>query len=508
MAENLAAKYGGTLAEDDNLAAKYGGTRVEETAPTPAPAVAPEPEPTPRPETPFLTAVGRSVAEAVPFAPQVTGVSEKGIAEARQDWPITTAATRFGTTLGEYAGAARGGPTGVGLLSAAQEASALQREGKLDFTDPTTYAKLAAAGVFGAAGAKLLARLPKLVQNVLPVGLGASQALTAKDTSGAIEAGLNVVPMALTSGSQAVRGVNRFLSSGAERAGEQLLSSKGAELAALRQAELEKAAADVASAEARRRALTGEQQTRLANATRLEEAGGRMGFAPAPPDLLPPEAVPEAQQAYESFFRNAPEKFTSEATRVAAQQAEARAAQEAADIKWSDPLAVAASMRPVGPVTPGPVSPELMEAARLLQQRELAAARARVPEEVKEAAKSRALIGSVAGVPAYIFGQRVVPITATTAAATGTLGAGIKLRQLLATDPKTKLFKDPAAANVIYDAIPRVARKFPDAFGRYLSLATDAGIRARPAFLLEALRRDPDLARAVEEEVTGEVSPE
>jgi len=27
-------------------------------------------------------------------------------------------------------------------------------------------------------------------------------------------------------------------------------------------------------------------------------------------------------------------------------------------------------------------------------------------------------------------------------------------------------------------------------------------------FLLEALRRDPDFARAVEEEVTGEVTPE
>jgi hypothetical protein len=253
--------------------------------------------------------------------------------------------------------------------------------------------------------------------------------------------------------------------------------------------------------------LTGEQQTRLANAPRLEEAGARMGLAPAPPELLPPEAVPEAKQAYESFFRNAPEKFTSEAARVAAQQAEARAAQEAADIKWSDPLAVAEAMRPAGPITPGPVSPELEAAARLLQQREIAAARTRVPEEVKETAKSRAIIGSVAGIPAYAFGQRVVPITAGTAAAAGTLGAGIKLRQLLATDPKTKLFKDPAAANVIYDVIPSVVRKFPT-LAKYASLATDKGIRARPVFLLEALRRDPDFARAVEEEVTGEVTPE
>jgi hypothetical protein len=39
-------------------------------------------------------------------------------------------------------------------------------------------------------------------------------------------------------------------------------------------------------------------------------------------------------------------------------------------------------------------------------------------------------------------------------------------------------------------------------------LATDAGIRSRPVFLLEALRRDPDFARAVAEEATGEVSDE
>jgi hypothetical protein len=331
--------------------------------------------------------------------------------------------------------------------------------------------------------------------------------LGAKDQSALWEAITGLAPAAAAAISQGVRGAYRGLTGRAEKASEQVLSAKGAELAALRQEELEKAAADVASADARRRALTGEQQTRLANAPRLEEAGARMGLAPAPPELLPPEAVPEAQQAYESFFRNAPEKFTSEAARVAAQQAEARAAQEAADIKWSDPLAVAEAMRPVGPVTPGPVPPELEAAARLLQQRELAAARARVPEEVKQAAKSRALIGTVAGVPAYAFGQRVVPITAGTAAAAGTLGAGIKLRQLLATDPKTKLFKDPAAANVIYDVIPSVVRKFPT-LAKYASLVTDKSVRARPVFLLEALRRDPDFARAVEEEVTGEVAPE
>jgi hypothetical protein len=469
---------------------------------------APTAAPAPRPETPFLTAVGRSVAEAVPFAPQLTGVTEQGIAEARKDRPLATAATRFGTTLGEYATAGRlGGAPGVGLLSAAQEASALQREGKLDLKDPTTYAKLAAAGVLGATGSKLLGRLPKLVQNVLPVGLGIEQALTAKDTSGAIEAGLNVAPMALTSGSQALRGVNRFLSSRAEKAGEQVFSTKGAELAALRQEELEKAAADVASADARRRALTGEQQTRLANAPRLEEAGARMGLAPAPPELLPPEAVPEAQQAYESFFRNAPEKFTSEAARVAAQQAEARAAQEAADIKWSDPLSVAEAMRPVGPVTTGPVTPDLEAAARLLQQRELEAAGTRVSDELKTAAKNRAIAVGLAGGVGSLFGAGGTRLALGTTGSVAAYGAIRRLQQLLATDPKTKLFKDPAAANVIYDVIPSVVRKFPT-LAKYASLATDKGIRARPVFLLEALRRDPDFARAVEEEVTGEVSEE
>lgn len=116
-----------------------------------APASALAPTPAPRAKTPFATAIGRSVAEAVPFVPQLADVSEKGMAEAREDYPGWTAATRIGTTLGEYAGAARfGGPVGVGVLSALQEASGLQREGKLDFSDPMTYAKLVGSGVLGA----------------------------------------------------------------------------------------------------------------------------------------------------------------------------------------------------------------------------------------------------------------------------------------------------------------------------------------------------------------------
>jgi hypothetical protein len=412
--------------------------------------------------------------------------------------PATTGITRgAGNVALSVPAVALGGPLGLAALTGAQALSRGTGVGQAALE----------AGVGGLAG-PVLSRAPAAVQAVAPVVATAGGMLGAKDQSALWEAITGLAPAAAAAISQGVRGAYRGLTGRAEKAEKQLLSTKGAEIAGLRQEELEKAAADVASAEARRRALTGEQQTRLANAPRLEEAGARMGLAPAPPELLPSEALPEAQKAYESFFRNAPEKFTEEAARVAAQQAEARAAETAAQAKWSDPLAVAETMRPVGPVTPGPVPPELEAAARLLQQRELTAARARVPEEIKGAAVNRAVWGSTAGVPAYLLGQRVVPITAGTAAASGILGAGVKTRQLLAVDPKTKLFKDPAAANVIYDVIPSVVRKFPDAFGKYLSLATDAGIRARPVFLLEAIRRDPDLARAIEEEVTGTVSEE
>lgn len=389
---------------------------------------------------------------------------------------------------------ALGGPLGLAALTGAQ---ALSRGAD------TGQAALEAT-IGGVAG-PLLSRAPAAIQAALPVLATGGAALGAKDQSALWEAITGLVPSLATAATQAGRGIYRGLSGRAEKASEQVLSNKGAEIAALRQEELEKAAADVASVDARRRALTGEQQTRLANAPRLEEAGGRMGFAPAPPELLPPEAFPEAQRAYESFFRNAPEKFTEEAARVAAQQAEARAAEAAAQTKWSDPLAVAEGMRPAGPITPGPVSPELEAAARLLQQRELAAARARVPTEIKDAAKSRALVGVAGAVPSVALGNRA--LGAATVAGFGTFGAGRKIQQLLATDPKTKLFKDPAAANVIYDVIPSVVRKFPS-MKKYLSLATDAGIRARPVFLLDALRRDPDFARAVEEETTGKVSEE
>jgi len=478
-----------------------------------------KPTPSAKPEPSLGETVARkglgaatAVTEIVPGATQaVAGLRsalgdrtyEDELARVREEQqmmrklePATTGMTRgAGNVALAVPAGALGGPLGLGALTGAQ---ALSRG--------TGVGQAALEAGLGAAAGPVLSRLPAAVQAVAPLLATGGSALGAKDQSALWEAITGLFPSAATAVTQAGRGIYRGLTGRTEKASEQVLSAKGTELAALRQEELEKAAADVASADARRRALTGEQQTRLANAPRLEEAGARMGLAPAPPELLPPEAVPEAQQAYESFFRNAPEKFTSEAARVAAQQAEARAAQEAADIKWSDPLAVAEAMRPAGPVTPGPVSPELEAAARLLQQRELAAARSRVPTEIKDAAKSRALVGVAGAVPSVALGNRA--LGAATIAGFGTFGAGRKVQQLLATDPKTKLFKDPAAANVIYDVIPSVVRKFPSAFRQYLSLATDKGIRARPVFLLEALRRDPDFARAVEEEVTGEVTPE
>ena len=370
----------------------------------------------------------------------------------------------------------------------------------------------------GAAGALLPAgfsRLPGVVQAGLPVGASVYDVAKAGPGADTIEALANLALTAGTTGVQAARGVNRFLSSRGQKAGEQVFSAEGAKLAAAREAELTEAQKAVSSKLGERRALTGEQQSRLSKILELLRLGKQAGMTDLPSEesLLTPdggwsqEAIDEAQKAVRSFIVNSPEKFTSEPARVAAQLEAALAEQQIAEAKWANPVAVAQSMRPPEPVVPGPVPPELQAAARLLQQRELEAARSRVPEEVKGAAKSRALIGSIAGVPAYLSGQRVVPITASTAAAAGLLGAGIKTRQLLATDPKTKLFKDPAAANVIYDVIPSVVRKFPS-LAKYASLATDAGIRARPVFLLEALRRDPDFARAVEEEVTGEVTEE
>lgn len=490
----------------------------EEAAKTTAitPAATPLPSAPARAKTPLMTAVGRSVAEVVPFAPQLASISEKDITEARQDRPVVTGLTRAAATLGEYAGAARlGGPVGVGGLSALQEASALQREGKLDLTDPTTYAKLAAAGVLGAAGGKLLSKLPGVVQGALPVALGGAQWLGAKDESARAEALANLVPAATVSGAQAARGVKRFLSSRGERAGEQLVSTKGAELSAAREAELTEAQKAVASKLGERRALTGEQQSRLSKILELLRLGKQAGMTDLPSEesLLTPEggwsseALDEARKAVRSFIVNSPEKFTSEPARVAAALEAALAEQQLAEAKWANPLAVAEGMRPPAPVTPGPVPPELQAAARLLQQREIEAARARVSEELKTAAKNRALAVGLAGGVGSLFGSRVTPIALGTAGSVATYGAIRRLQQLLATDPKTKLFKDPAAANVVYDVIPSIVRKFPS-MAKYASLVTDAGVRARPVFLLEALRRDPDFARAVEEEVTGGVSEE
>ena len=206
---------------------------------------APAPVPAPRAKTPLTTAIGRSVAEAVPFAPQLAGVSEQGMVEARKDYPLTTAATRFGTTLGEYAGAARlGGPVGMGGLAALQEASALQREGKLDFSDPMTYAKIAGSGVLGAAVPSLFKGADKWAKSLAPkaaapaleagvqrakqalirtapaAALAAPQAQTylspETDTSGKIEAAGNLLLLGSVPVLEGRRGLARV---GAERAG-------------------------------------------------------------------------------------------------------------------------------------------------------------------------------------------------------------------------------------------------------------------------------------------------
>jgi hypothetical protein len=370
----------------------------------------------------------------------------------------------------------------------------------------------------GAAGALLPAgfsRLPGVVQAVLPVGASVYDLATASPGADTIEAIANLGLTAGTTGVQAARGVNRFLSSRGQKAGEQVFSTEGAKLATAREAELTEAQKAVSSKLGERRALTGEQQSRLSKILELLRLGKQAGMTDLPSEesLLTPdggwsqEAIDEAQKAVRSFIVNSPEKFTSEPARVAAQLEQALAEQQIAEAKWSNPLAVAEGMRPPEPVVPGPVAPELQAAARLLQQRELEAAGTRVSDELKTAAKNRAIAVGLAGGVGSLFGAGGTRLALGTTGSVAAYGAIRRLQQLLATDPKTKLFKDPAAANVIYDVIPSVVRKFPS-LAKYASLATDAGIRARPVFLLEALQRDPDFARAVEEEVTGKVAEE
>lgn len=438
-------------------------------------------------------------AEKYEFARQLQTERQKRISKER---PYTAA---LGTAAGT--GLALASPMGLKSVSALGGLTgAAEGEG--------VAGRLAG----GAAGALLpagLSRLPGVVQAALPVGAGIYDVATAGPGADKIEALANLALMAGTTGAQAARGVNRFLSSRGQKAGEQLLSTKGAELAAMREAELLEKEKAVASKLGERRALTGEQQSRLSKILELLRLGKQAGMTDLPSEdsLLTadggwsPEALDEAQKAVRSFIVNSPEKFTSEPARVAAQLEQALAEQQIAEAKWSDPLAVARSMRAEGPVTPGSVPADLREAAMYRAAEDLAEARARVPEEMKGAAKNRAIAGAVAGVPGLLFGSRGALATPTLAAGAAAYGATRKLQQLLATDPKTKLFKDPAAANVIYDVIPSVVRKFPS-MQKYLSLATDAGIRSRPVFLLEALRRDPDFARAVAEEATGEVSEE
>jgi hypothetical protein len=418
--------------------------------------------------------------------------------------PATTGMTRAaGNVALSVPAVALGGPLGLAALTGAQALSRGETPGQAALE----------ATVGGLAG-PLLSRAPAAVQAATPVLATAAGMLGAKDQSALWEAITGLAPAAATAVSQGVRGAYRGLKGRAEKASEQVLSAKGAELSGMREEELAEKAKAVASKLGERRALTGEQQSRLSKMLELLRLGKQAGMEglPSEESLMTAdggwsqEALDEAQKAVRSFLVNSPEKFTSEPRRIAAALEAALAEQQLAEAKWANPLAVAQGMRPPEPVVPGPVPPELQAAARLLQQRELAAAKTRVPEEIETAGKYGALLSLIGAGPSALAGNR--SIAAGTLAGTAAFNAGRKVRQLLAVDPKTKLFKDPAAANVIYDVIPSVVRKFPDAFGKYLSLATDAGIRSRPVFLLEAIRRDPDLARAIEEEVTGTVSEE
>jgi hypothetical protein len=126
MAENLAAKYGGTLAEDDNLAAKYGGARAEEAVSAPAPATAAQASISQAFNKPakeqdgLLSRAGDYLGEAaagfgsgvvagVPFglgpsivaafSPETTEQVEQDIAAARKKSPIAFGAGSFGAEL-------------------------------------------------------------------------------------------------------------------------------------------------------------------------------------------------------------------------------------------------------------------------------------------------------------------------------------------------------------------------------------------------------------------------
>ena len=271
--------------------------------PTPVPAA-------PRAKTPFMTAVGRSVAEAVPFVPQLAGVSEQGLVEARKDYPFWTAATRFGTTLGEYAGAARlGGLAGMGGIAALQEASDLQREGKLDFSDPMTYAKITGSGVLGAAIPKVFKGADKWAKSLAPkaaapaleaglqrvkqavirtapaTALAVPQAQTfmspETDTSGKIEAAANLLMLGSVPVLEGRRGLARI---GAERAGsiaeqaemeaQRAIGEKEAARGrkAVEQVRTGEAKAEVARAKAAEAAIA---EARKAETSAYEEAVGR-----------------------------------------------------------------------------------------------------------------------------------------------------------------------------------------------------------------------------------------
>jgi hypothetical protein len=523
------AKYGAKADEDPF--AKYGAKADEPEAPAPIQAAQTSISqafnaPSAKPESSFGETLARkglgaatAVTEIVPVATQaVAGLRsafgdrtyEDELARVREEQqmmrklePATTGITRgAGNVALSVPAVALGGPLGLAALTGAQALSRGAGVGQAALE----------AGVGGLAG-PVLSRAPAVIQAATPVVATGAAALGANDQSALWEAITGLAPAAAAAISQGVRGAYRGLVGRAEKASEQVFSEQGAKFAGLKEKDITEARRAVSSAQGERRALTGEQQTRGSKILDLLRLGKKAGMTDLPSEesLLTadggwsPEALEEFKKAVRSFIVNSPEKFTSEPKRIAAALEEALAAEAATLDKWSDPEAVAQSLISQGPVAPAEVPFDLKRAVELLRQDEIAKARARVPEEIKSSAKFGALIGATGAAPSYLSGQRAIPLASVAGA--GGVFAGRKIKQLLATDPKTKLFKDPAAANVIYDFIPSVVRKFPT-LAKYASLATDKGIRARPVFLLEALRRDPDFARAVEEEVTGEVTPE
>jgi hypothetical protein len=176
MAENLAAKYGGTLAEDDNLAAKYGGTRAEEAAPAPAAAAQASisqafKKPAPSEGGGLLSKVGESASgflsgavSGAPFgvgpsvvaalSPETTEEVERDIAAARKQSPVSFAAGELATELPVFLTGA-----GAGRALATKAVPALTRAFPVLSRVPGALTKvLEGAGLGGVTGTEAAGR--------------------------------------------------------------------------------------------------------------------------------------------------------------------------------------------------------------------------------------------------------------------------------------------------------------------------------------------------------------